>query len=229
MGPNYPTGTFLFCSGHFEDLICNQLSSFVAVRKSWINLPTSVEMDGDGTGRAPLWLFTRARVAKPGARRLCRDIHIFVARKLRNQTRVATLGFLSINPCVIWINFSFCWELKRRQFCLWMVWAPFEISWKDKRKKQILDVLSGIYGSGVGRFWSECHKTERQTGSVSLMFPNGRFGKHFLTLSENFPDNNKCNIFTCIVCMLFVQNSSALVPWSDTTNNQSLHNTTEWP
>ena len=31
------------------------------------------------------------------------------------------------------------------------------------------------------------------------MFPNGRFGKHFLTLSENFPDNKKCNMFTYIV------------------------------
>ena len=62
-------------------------------------------MDGDGTGRASLWLFTGARVTKPGAER---HIHIFNARILRNQTRVRSATF-----CL--------WQKKEAKG--WMGWA----------------------------------------------------------------------------------------------------------
>ena len=46
---------YIFCSVHFGDLICKRISSFVASRKSWINLVTSVEMDGSGFTVAAHW------------------------------------------------------------------------------------------------------------------------------------------------------------------------------
>ena len=140
---------YIFCSVHVGDLICKRLSSSVAMRKSWINLVTSVEMDGDGTGRASLWLFTGARVTKPGAER---HIHIFMQ------------GY---------------WEIKQEFAVLLFVFG--------KRKKRTLDGLGGTYGSGVGGFWS---KPDRRRASLSCF----QMGKHFLTLSENFPDNKKSNV-----------------------------------
>ena len=95
------------------------LTSFVGLIKSWINLPTSVEMDGDGTGRASQWMLAEARVTKP----VQTDPHQRQAAHLHckkiEKSKARRPEFLSLEIFgIVWIILR--WQ--KKEVKCWMGW-----------------------------------------------------------------------------------------------------------